>query len=181
MKLFRTAILSTLLLGLSVFAQGSGDDVKVPPRKGKGKVTIITDPPNSDVYLGGELLGKSPIENKSFKAGRHTLVVVDQGHELVNERFNVWPDSVNVYSAKTVIPKGNIEVTTIPSKCAIYIDGDMADKTDGAALTVKNLDAGDHMVRAECGGNKVGEELVTVRGEETAKVQIDATAKKKKK
>jgi len=180
MKLIRTILATTLLLALGSFAQ-DGDDVKVPPRKGMGKVSITTDPPNSDVYLGGELLGKSPIVEKPFKAGRHTLVVVDQGHELVNERFNVWPDSVNVFNAKTVIPKGHIEVTTNPPKCVIYVDGDNADKTDGAALTVKNLDAGDHVVRAECSNGKSGEELVTVKGEETVKVHIDVAAKKKKK
>lgn len=181
MKLLRTVLLSTLLLSLHSFAQEEGDDVQVPPRGGMGKVTIITDPPNSDVFLGGEPLGKSPITEKSFKSGRHTLVVVDQGHELVNIRFNVWPNKVNTYEAKTVIPKGHIEVTTNPAKCVIFVDGDQADKTDGAALTVKNLDAGDHVVRAECSNGKSGEEMVTVKGEETVKVNIDVAAKKKKK
>ncbi len=179
MSLFRKTLLATIVLGLNAFAD-DGDDIKVPPRNGMGKVTIITEPANSDVYLGGELLGKSPITARSFKSGRHTLVIVDQGHELVNQRFNVWPDSNNVYEAKTVIPKGHIEITTTPSKCQIFIDGEMADRTDGAALTIKNLDAGDHVVRAECGGGRNAEELVTVRGEEVSKINIDATKKKRK-
>lgn len=178
MKLLRTALISTLLLSLGAFAQD--DDVKIPPRKGNGKVTITTEPSGSDVFLGGESIGKTPVENKSFKAGRHTLVIVDQGHELVNERFNVWPDSLNVFNAKTVIPKGHLEVTTNPPKCVIYVDGDNADKTDGAALTVKNLDAGDHMVRAECSNGKSAEQLVTIKGEETIKITIDVGSKKKK-
>jgi hypothetical protein len=164
-----------MFLGVSTFAQDDAD-MKVPARGKKGRIQVITDPPNSDVYLGGKFLGKSPINDMVVQTGRQTLVVVDQGYELVNVRFNVWPDSLNVYNARTVIPKGGIEVTTIPSKCYITIDGESADYTDGSSLLVKNLDAGDHTVGAKC-GNKFKEMLVTVKGEETAKVTIDVTKK----
>lgn len=147
-----------------------------PPRDQPANVTILTEPPNSEVYLGGELLGKSPIENRSVKSGRQTLIVVDQGYELVNQRVNIWPgnDKRNSFNFGTVIPKGNIEVTTLPGKCIIYVDGDNADKTDGAPLTVHNLDAGDHMIRAECNNGRAAEKLVKVEGEKTVLVTIDA-------
>lgn len=147
-----------------------------PPRGQMGKVTIITDPPGSDVYLGNQELGKTPIVEKDFPSGRHTLVIIDQGYELVNERFNVWPNKVNEYGGKTTIPKGHLKITTKPAKCIIYVDGDQADMTDGAALTVRNLDAGDHMVRAEC-GRRSAEMLVTIKGEETSEITLDATKK----
>lgn len=158
-------------------------DEDPPPRDKPAVVNIITNPPNSDVYLGGELLGKSPIENLSVKSGRQTLVVIDQGFELVNQRVNIWPgnDKRNNFDFGTKIPKGHIKVTTNPGKCIIFVDGDQADKTDGAPLTIHNLDAGDHVVRAECSNRRSAEELVTVRGEETAEVTIDATKGKKKK
>lgn len=178
MKLFKAAIVSTLFLSLNLFAS---DDDAIPERGGTGTVTIITDPPNSDVYLGGENLGKSPIQKKPFKSGRHTLIVIDQGHELVNERFNVFPNKENTYQAKTVIPKGHVEITTIPGKCLVYVDGDNADRTDGAPLTVKNLDAGDHLIRVECSNGRSAEEMVTIKGEETIQITLDATSKKSKK
>ncbi|MCQ2063076.1 MAG: PEGA domain-containing protein [Fibrobacter sp.] len=158
-------------------------DEDPPPRDKPAVVNIITNPPNSEVYLGGELLGKSPIENMSVKSGRQTLVVIDQGFELVNQRVNIWPgkDKRNDFDFGTKIPKGHIKVTTNPGKCIIFVDGDQADKTDGAPLTIHNLDAGDHVVRAECSNRRSAEELVTVRGEETAEVTIDATKGKKKK
>lgn len=145
-----------------------------PPRGLPAKVTIITNPPNSEVYLGGELLGKSPIENRDVSSGRQTLIVVDQGYELVNQRVNIWPNKPNEFNFGTVIPKGHIEVTTLPGKCTIYVDGDNADKTDGAPLTVHNLDAGDHMVRAECSNGRSAEKLVKVEGEKTVQITIDA-------
>lgn len=171
----------TLALCATFASAGDDDADNPPPRGGEGTVTIITEPPNSDVFLGGENLGKSPIEKRKFKSGRYTLIVVDQGYELVNQRFNVWPDKDNVYNGKTTIPKGNIKVTTIPAKCVIYVDGDNADKTDGAPLTVHNLNAGDHTVRAECNNRRSAETLVTVKGEETVEITLDASAPSKKK
>ncbi len=167
-KYFSFLTLLILSLSLAAFAE------EPPPRGQMGKVTIITDPPGSQVFLGGEELGKSPIIERDFPSGRHTLIVVDQGYELVNQRFNVWPNKVNEFGGKTTIPKGHLKITTKPAKCIIYVDGDNADKTDGAPLTVRNLDAGDHMVRAEC-GRKSAEMLVTVKGEETTEVLLDAT------
>ena len=170
------------LLVAFLFTSAVADD-DPPPRGKAAVVTIITNPPNSDVYLGGEPLGKSPIENVSVKSGRQSLVVMDQGFELVSQKVNIWPgnDKRNVFDFGTKIPKGAIKVTTIPGKCIIYIDGENADRTDGAALTITSLDAGDHMVRAECSNRKSAEALVTVKGEETVEITLDASGKKKKK
>lgn len=165
-----------------LFTSAVADD-DPPPRGKAATVNIITNPPNSDVYLGGELLGKSPIENLSVKSGRQTLVVIDQGYELVNQRVNIWPgqDKRNNFDFGTKIPKGHIKVTTNPPRCLIFVDGEQADKTDGAELVVHNLDAGDHVVRAQCSNRKSAEALVKVKGEETAEVHLDATVSKKKK
>lgn len=174
------SLIALMVAFMTVLAVADEDP---PPRGKPATITIITNPPNSEVYLGGELLGKSPIENLSFKSGRHTLVVIDQGYELVNQRVNIWPgnDKRNTFDFGTKIPKGNIRVSTKPGKCIIYVDGENSDKTDGAPLTVRNLDAGDHVVRAECSNRKSAEALVTVKGEETVEIELDATAGKKRK
>ncbi len=170
------SIIALLVLCMSLIAFADEDP---PPRGKPATITIITNPPGSQVFLGGEDLGKSPIVNKAVESGRQRVTVIDQGYELVNQRINVWPGKENKFEFGTTIPKGHIEITTIPSKCRIFVDGELADMTDGAALTVHNLEAGDHMVRAECGGKKNAEQLVTVEGEKTKKVTLDASGKKK--
>jgi len=180
-KLYIFALMVAFIFTSANATDCNGDE---PPARGKNAiVNIITEPPNSDVFLGGEPLGKSPIENVTVKSGRQTLVVIDQGFELVNKRVNIWPgkDNCNDFNFGTKIPKGHIKVSTNPGKCIIFVDGDQADKTDGAPLTIHNLDAGDHVVRAECSNRKSAEALVTVKGEETVEVSLDATGKKKKK
>lgn len=177
-------IFAIMMASFFAFANATDcNDPDNPPPRGKDAiVTIKTEPTNSDIYLGGEYLGKSPIENMHVKSGRQDFKVQDQGYDLVSKRVNIWPgkSDCNTFNEGTTIPKGNIEVTTIPGKCLIYIDGDNADKTDGAPLTIHNLDAGDHVVRAECSNRKSAEALVTIKGEETVKVELDASGKKKK-
>ena len=62
------------LLVAFLFTAAVADD-DPPPRGKAATITIITNPPNSDVFLGGEPLGKSPIENLSVKSGRQTLEI----------------------------------------------------------------------------------------------------------
>jgi len=163
-----------LVLSASVFAQ---EDDDLAPRGGTGTVTIITDPPNSDVYLDGEYLGKSPITKKKFRTGPLKLIVQDQNKDLINTRFNVWPNKENVYDAKTVMPIGSIKVTTNPSKCNISLSGETADRTDGGPLTINSVDAGDHTLRADCGKLSY-EVLINVKGEKQTEVYLDVQKKK---
>lgn len=176
MKRLSLLTLLVMLLASLGFSQEGGDDMKVPPRGKKARIQVITDPPNSDVYLGGKFLGKSPINNMEVTSGRHNLVVVDQGYELVNIRFNVWPDSLNVYSGKTVIPKGHVEVTTVPNRCDVKLDGEYADHTDGGPLTLRNLDAGDHLITVQC-GKKSKDQMIQIKGEETLQITVDVNKK----
>ena len=158
-KLYIFALMMAFL-----FSSVVADEEDPPPRGKAATINIITEPPNSDVFLGGEPLGKSPIKDHQVKSGRQTLVVIDQGF-----------DSRNNFDFSTKIPKGHVKVTTTPSKCLIFVDGEQSDKTDGAELVIHNLDAGDHVISAQCSNRRSAEALVNVKGEETTDVHLDAT------
>jgi len=177
MNAFRLALPAALMLlfSISVFAD---DDENFAPRGGTGYVTIITNPPNSYVYLDGDSLGKSPIIKRQFRSGPLKLIVIDQGKELINTRFNVWPNKDNKFEGSTVMPAGTIKITTNPNKCRITLDGEYADRTDGGPLTLNSVDAGDHKVGAECPGKKAYEVLVRVKGEQTSELFLDAVKRK---
>jgi len=173
MNVFRLALPAALMLFLSVSAF-AGDDEEFAPRGKMGTVTIITNPPNSYVYLDGDSLGKSPIIKRQFRTGPLRLVVLDQGKELINTRFNVWPNKENKFEGSTIMPHGTIKLTTNPSKCRILLDGEYADRTEGGPLTLNSVDAGDHKVGADCPGRKTYEILVRVEGEQTSELFLDA-------
>jgi len=176
MNIFRLALSAAVLLTLSVNVFADDDDMA--PRGGTGTVTIITDPPNSDVYLDKEHLGKSPIVKKSFRSGPLRLVIMEGSNELINTKFNVWPNKENKYEGKTTMPHGTIIVTTNPNKCRVYLDGEIADRTDGGPLTLNSVDVGSHTIGAD-GCGKLLEILVPVRGEQTTEIHLDVKARKK--
>jgi len=175
MNMFRLALPLALALAFSLNAFADDD---LAPRGGTGYITIVTDPPNSDVFLDGVDLGKSPIKKKSFHSGPLRLIIMDQGKELINTRFNVWPNKDNVYQGATVMPAGAILVTTNPNKCHVYLDGEMADRTDGGPLTLNSVDAGDHTIGAHCPGKRAFEVLISVKGEQTTEIYMDAVKRK---
>jgi hypothetical protein len=176
MNFFRLlALPATLTLALS---QSAFADDDLAPRFPSGcTVTIITEPANSDVYLDGVDLGKSPINKKPFRCGPLKLVVMDQGKELINTRFNVWKNKDNVFKGETIMPHGVVKVTTGALKCQVLMDGDVADRTDGGPLTLNSVDAGSHTIGVQCGGHKYVEELVKVEGEQTTEINFDMSKK----
>ncbi|MDR2731739.1 MAG: hypothetical protein LBB36_00805 [Fibromonadaceae bacterium] len=172
MKFSQYALTAALTLALSVGVFAQDDDEDFAPRGGKATVTIITDPPNSDVFLDGQNLGKSPIIKRSFHTGPLKLVIMDQNKELINTRFNVWPNKENKYEGKTIMPHGTIIVTTNPNKCRVLLDGEYADRTDGGPLTLNSVDAGSHTVGVE-GCGRMKDVLIEVKGEQTTVVNLD--------
>jgi hypothetical protein len=176
MNIFRLALPVALMLVFSVSAFADDDDFA--PRGGTGTITIITNPPNSDIFLDGDSLGKSPIVKRKFRSGPLRLVVIDQGKELINTRFNVWPNKENKFEGATIMPHGTVKITTNPNKCRVLMDGEYADRTDGGPLTLNSVDAGDHTIGADCPGKKTFEELIKVKGEQTTEVFLDAVKRK---
>lgn len=166
----------TLTLALVSFSQLFAEE-PIPERGGEGTVTLDIKPAGSIVYLGGEEIGKTPIKNLKFRSGRHDLTVMDQGQELIATRFNVFPNKENVYEAKTTMPFGVVEVTTVPSSCEVHVDGEHASGTAGAALKIGRLDVGDHFIEVKCGRRKLSS-IVTVEGEKTTKVKFNTKTKK---
>ncbi|GHV15516.1 hypothetical protein AGMMS49938_13940 [Fibrobacterales bacterium] len=188
MRVLKFAIPAALVLAFSAYAEiakdGDFENTDPPQRNKPAFITVITDPPNSDVFLDGEDLGKSPVSKKAVMSGAfRKLIILDQGKELVNVKVHVWPgdDKRNVIEdIKTVMPAGVIVVTTNPSKCRVTLNHDDADRTDGGPLTLNSVDAGSHVVGAYgCGGKT--EILAEVKGEQTTEIYLDVKNPKKNK
>lgn len=52
-------------------------------------VEILSNVEGADVYLNGEYIGKTPIQNLNLKSGNYTLRVEKQGYDVFNESISV--------------------------------------------------------------------------------------------
>ncbi len=146
--------------------------LKVPPRGQKGRVTIKTVPAKAIVYLDGDELGMSPIEDLEFRSGRFDLTIMLRGEELYNKRVNVWPGKTLLVDETLTMPYGTVIITTKPSKAQVYMDGSFIMKTEGGPLTINNIEAGNHTIRAKIGRRKSRSQEVTINGEDTVHVNL---------
>jgi len=142
-----------------------------PPRGQRGKISITTTPSKAVVYLAGQNLGKTPIEEMEVNSGRHDLTIMLEGEELVRERVNIWPNQTLVLDKKLILPYGSLTITTTPSKAKVFIDGENVGQTSGAPLTVNNIQAGTRILKVTA-GKKSKEMQVEIKGEETLSLEI---------
>jgi hypothetical protein len=167
-----TSLLAIGLLTTATFAQ---DEERIPDRGKKGTVTIITKPEGAKVYLDGDSIGITPIENLEFKSGRHPIKIYDVTgkYEVVNSKFNVWPDSNNVYNSDVLTPQGSIKVVT-KGNCKVFLDTDdnWAGNTEGGSLKINSVASGDHKVMIKCGGGKMIEKMVKVESGKVKEIKV---------
>lgn len=152
------------------------DDTAFEPTKGKpergqpGKLEIITRPSGAEVYYADEYRGKSPLVIDAM-SGRDDLSLDLDGHNLYKSRVNVWPNTTTSLSIELKLPQGDVELTTVPGKASITLDGKPIGSTQGGPMTIRKVKDGGHIL---CGtaGNKSGCQSITVRREETIKVKL---------
>jgi PEGA domain len=155
----------------------NSDDTAFEPSKGKpehgqpGKLEIITRPSGAEVYYADEYRGKTPIVIDAT-SGRDDLSLDLDGHNLYKSRVNVWPNATTTLNIELKLPLGDIELTTVPGKAAVTLDGKPIGSTQGGPLTIRKVKDGGHIL---CGsaGNKGGCQNVTVRREETVKIKLN--------
>ncbi len=152
------------------------DDTAFVPSVGKpergqpGKLEIITRPSGAEVYYADEYRGKTPLVVETT-SGRDDLSLDLDGHNLFKSRVNVWPNKTTSLSIELKLPQGDIELTTIPGKASVTLDGRPIGSTQGGPMTIRKVKDGGHILCASVGG-KSGCQSVTVLREAVIKVKL---------
>jgi PEGA domain len=172
-----------LALSLAGFTWGEttgncSQDPDSPPARGQsGSVSVVTTPEKAIVYLGGQKLGPSPVDTV-FPSGRHTLTIMLNGEELVNERVNICAGEKTSIEKKLLLPYGSVALTTNPinCNCRVTVDGEPVGSTQGGVLTINKLEAGTRVFKVS-NGKRSKEVSVTVLPEETVNLNVDFKSK----
>ncbi|MGH9330074.1 MAG: PEGA domain-containing protein [Vicinamibacterales bacterium] len=130
-----------------------------------GMLTVETTPAGSQVYVDGELRGKTPL-TIPVDAGKHELKLTRRG--LTHTR------SVTVEEGKTRLERyawsrarqagrGGLRVSSEPPGAKVLVDGKLQGETP---LDLPNIPVGSHTVTIESGIGSVRRTVTVVRGEE---------------
>lgn len=166
-----------LALGLglpaTLRAQCPQDGDNPPARGGSGSLSVTTTPEKAVVYLGGIKYGPSPIDSAA-PTGRHTLTIMLNGEELVNERVNICAGQKTVIEKKLLLPYGNVAIKTNPLNinAKVSVDGEPVGSTKGGVLTINRLEAGTRVISVS-NGKRHKELSVNVLPEETVELNVD--------
>lgn len=170
---FFVGLALALALPNVVRAECPQDGDNPPARGGSGSLSVTTTPEKAVVYLGGIKYGASPVDSAA-PSGRHTLTIMLNGEELVNERVNICAGEKTVITKDLKMPYGNVAIRTNPLNinAKVTIDGDHVGTTKGGVLTVNRLEAGSRVIKVS-NGKRAKELTVNILPEETVELNVD--------
>lgn len=88
-----------------------------------GKVSFETDPPFAEVMVDGtRSLGKTPLRNADFPAGKHTYVLTLANHETVEAEIEVEEDRIYTRSHVLTPLPATLKVASKPLGATIYLN-----------------------------------------------------------
>lgn len=158
-----------------------------PDRGETATISIITEPPGSDVYVDKEFLGTSPIVNKEWHSGFQQIYISEKtggrlGRDipLCQDTVKIWPGQNLELKINTVMPYGNVQIKTGIGGCEISLDGNYFNRSEGEITLVRRLPAGTHEVSVSCKNGKRST-VVQIEGDKTVEADLSGKSSKKKK
>lgn len=158
-----------------------------PDRGEVATISIITEPPGSDIFVDKEFIGTSPIINKEWHSGFQQLYISEKtggrlGRDipLCQDTLKIWPNQNLELKINTIMPFGNINIKTGIGGCDISLDGNYFNRSEGEVTLVRRLPEGTHEVSVKC-KNGTRKTIVQVEGDKTVDVDLTGKSAKSKK
>ncbi|MFZ5572523.1 MAG: PEGA domain-containing protein [Thermodesulfobacteriota bacterium] len=99
---------------------------EAPPEPVKADAAVIavqSEPAGADVYLNGDIKGRTPLVLEGMKAGEYALSIKKEGFEPRNEKVVCQADERKEISLVLQTLYGAIDITSQPADAVIQIDG----------------------------------------------------------
>ncbi|MGC8942736.1 MAG: PEGA domain-containing protein [Caldisericia bacterium] len=108
----------------------------------KGKLSIDSYPQNSEVYLNGEYIGTTPLE-QSLKIGKYILEVKKAGYKDYKKDITIERGKETIVIANLEISTGTLIVKTQPDGATVFVDGKNYGLTP---IEIGDLEIGEHEI-----------------------------------
>jgi len=128
-----------------------------------GILTIMTEPPEADIFLDGVNKGKSPLIIENLIIGSHTIRLAKDGHGEVSKQISLQENqTLDVY--ETLPSALVVRVTSSPTGAYLSIDG----KMKGLTPSTETVTFGRHTVEISKEGYKKTNRTISIDGKRTS-------------
>ncbi len=105
----------------SITNELSGLQRALPTTPQKGKITVTSDPKNSEVYIDNKLIGKTPVKLHEILAGEHQLKVQKSGYAPHEEKFSMDAGKSKTFSTdlKRIF---TLKINSQPGDAEVYVN-----------------------------------------------------------
>ncbi len=140
---------------------GETSELSVSLKPATGHLTISSTPNDATLVLDGEKQEKlSGAFFPHLEPGKHTVEISKEEFQSVKKEFVVEPGKVSRVLVTLPSAFGKLQVTSKPSKAAIYLNGEK--KTEVSDSTFERLKPGEYTVKLAMDGYDSIQEKVTV-------------------
>jgi TolB-like protein len=106
----------------SITNELSGLQKSPPPPAQKTRITVNSNPNNSEVYIDNRLIGKTPINQHDISPGEHQLKIQKSGYAPHEEKINIEAGKTKPYSIglKKIF---TLKINSVPADAEVYVNG----------------------------------------------------------
>lgn len=106
----------------SITNELSGLQKSTPPAAQTAKISVTSNPDNSEVYIDNRLIGKTPVNMHEAAAGQHQLKVQKNGYAPYEEQITLETGKSKPFSVelKKVF---TLKINSVPDEAEVYVNG----------------------------------------------------------
>ncbi len=124
---------------------------------------IQSEPQGAEVYVDGEIKGKTPLVLEGLKTGEHEIHIKKEGYGDWNDKVLCQSTERQNVSAALQTIYGAIDISSQPDGAMIYVDGKESGRTPSV---LKDIAAGSRTITIAADGfEKWSRKVVVVKGE----------------
>ncbi len=129
-------------------------------------LSIQADPSDSEIWLNGELQGKTPLQLHRISQGTYLVEIRREGYEKYSEDLQLVAGNNQNINAKLTPLSGGLAVTKDPSSATVLLDGKKMNGQNLPVLNISSLPIGKHHLEVSNPGYaSFTEEIEIVRNE----------------
>jgi len=139
--------------------------------KKQGKLAVTANVPQSDVYLNGQFLGKTPLTADALDLGAYTLRVKKAGYFEFTKQVDISDLEETRLEVKLIKP-GPLKVLSMPMEAEIWIDHEYKGATP---MVLSDLSLETHLLELRKDGYAVYSDTITFTSDQETKVEPTLT------